>query len=761
MIINRNHSVVKTIAIFIITASGVALFPQVCKAAGSPGFFQHARDKYGNQGAKAAQFLTDNMPEADKSSLPSSMLEESLDLAFASKNGFPWGKDIPEDIFLNDVLPYACLDEARDPWRKQLKDICEPLIKNCKTASEAAQVLNKELFNRVNVHYNTERNKPNQSPHESMAQGKASCTGLSILLVDACRSVGIPARIAGVEEWTTKAGNHTWVEVWDHGWYFMGADEYDPKGLNHAWFIDDASKAVAGDHAHAVYASSWKKTGDSFPLAWDRSNAVVPAEDVTQRYNALHAVLETQKIYIRLWDKNGGKRLSLSVELRDNANTLIAQGITKSGRSDLNDMLSFSIAPASKYWLRIKTKHDLREIALPQQSTSTIDIYLEETHKISKNQLAIEDCIAKSAGIDPVAKLKLDRYEAQRAADLIWSALCKKIVAERSVEMQKHSFERNGLTLQWKEKVYGDAPANGHSLWISMHGGGEAPKEVNDQQWDNQIELYKPSEGIYIAPRAPTDTWNMWHQDHIDPMFDRLIADYVILRGVDPNRVYIMGYSAGGDGVYMIGPRMADRWAAASMMAGHPNDASPLSLRNIPFYIFVGGDDSGYNRNVVAAEWGHKLDELQKADPAGYIHKTTLFKGLGHWMDRKDAIAIDWMAGSVRQFWPHTVVWKQLHVPGTRFYWLEIAKDDAKKGQYVHAVADGQIIRVETADINRISLRLSDKLLDLDKPVTVYINNKKAYQGPVNRTLQAIESSLEERADFDTIAYAVITLDCK
>ena len=54
-----------------------------------------------------------------------------------------------------------------------------------------------------------------------------------------------------------------------------------------------------------------------------------------------------------------------------------------------------------------------------------------------------------------------------------------------------------------------------------------------------------------------------------------------MLGDVDPNRVYIMGYSAGGDGVYQLAPRMADRWAAAAMMAGHPNDASPLGLRNI------------------------------------------------------------------------------------------------------------------------------------------------------------------------------------
>ena len=50
-------------------------------------------------------------------------------------------------------------------------------------------------------------------------------------------------------------------------------------------------------------------------------------------------------------------------------------------------------------------------------------------------------------------------------------------------------------------------------MFISMHGGGGAPKQVNDSQWENQKRLYKLEEGVYVVPRAPTDTWNLWH-DH-------------------------------------------------------------------------------------------------------------------------------------------------------------------------------------------------------------------------------------------------------
>ena len=142
-------------------------------------------------------------------------------------------------------------------------------------------------------------------------------------------------------------------------------------------------------------------------------------------------------------------------------------------------------------------------------------------------------------------------------------------------------------------------------------------RRVNDQQWRNQIKLYTLEEGIYIAPRAPTDTWNLWHQGHIDDLFDRLIETFIATEGVDPNRVYLLGYSAGGDGVYQLAPRMADRFAAASMMAGHPNNANPTSLRNLPFAIFMGGEDKRVQPQHRGPRLGRSVAEAASGRPRG------------------------------------------------------------------------------------------------------------------------------------------------
>ena len=76
-----------------------------------------------------------------------------------------------------------------------------------------------------------------------------------------------------------------------------------------------------------------------------------------------------------------------------------------------------------------------------------------------------------------------------------------------------------------------------------------------------RVDGYNPTNAIWGAPRAPTDEWNMWFRAHMDALFERLITNYLVFEGGDPNRVYLTGYSAGGDGAYQMGPRMADSWA--------------------------------------------------------------------------------------------------------------------------------------------------------------------------------------------------------
>jgi hypothetical protein len=352
--------------------------------------------------------------------------------------------------------------------------------------------------------------------------------------------------------------------------------------------------------------------------------------------------------------------------------------------------------------------------------------------------------------------IPLQRRDAAAVEKLLWDDHVREIRASRAAEMKERILIDGDLKMPFAYTVFGDKPKTGRSLFISMHGGGGTTKAVNDQQWENQKRLYKPAEGVYLAPRAPTDHWNLWHEPHIDRLFARLIEDLIVFEDVDPNRVYLMGYSAGGDGVYQLAPRMADRFAAVSMMAGHPNDASPRGLRNLPFAIHVGANDGGFKRNEVAAAWGKKLDDLQKADPTGYPHFVKLHANKGHWMDREDAEAVPWMAQYSRDPFPKRIIWKQAATTHPRFYWLAVPAGTEKAGSEVVASYAGQEITIESKDVDRLIIRLDDRMMDLDKPITIRWGGDQVFQGSVSRTIGTIARTLAERGDPKAISPAEV-----
>lgn len=359
----------------------------------------------------------------------------------------------------------------------------------------------------------------------------------------------------------------------------------------------------------------------------------------------------------------------------------------------------------------------------------------------------------------PASSGGLDEVAAQSELREQWKELRERERDIRKRELESKEITAAGVTMRFTEHTYGAAPKEGRSLWISMHGGGGTTAAVNDGQYRNQQRLYDPEEGIWVIPRAPNDAWNMWHESHIDALFDRIIENYILVHDVNPNRVYIVGYSAGGDGVYQLAPRMGDRFAAAAMMAGHPNDASPLGLRNLPFAIFMGGKDGAYKRNEVAREWGTKLADLRASDPKGYEHWVQIYPETGHWMNRKDAEALPWMAKRTRNPWPSKVVWQQDDVTHSRSYWLSLPEGTAAQGQKITAEAADQTIRITAEGVKRIDLRLSDALVDLDQPITVEVNGEIRHNGRVERSADAIRRSLTERADPATAATAILPLE--
>ena len=183
------------------------------------------------------------------------------------------------------------------------------------------------------------------------------------------------------------------------------------------------------------------------------------------------------------------------------------------------------------------------------------------------------------------------------------------------------------------------------------------------------------------------------------------------------------------------------------MMAGHPGDVSLVNLRNTPFMIWCGADDSAYDRNRLDALRGMEMDSLQQADPDGYVHQTHIMEGMGHWMMRADTAAVAWMAQYRRNPYPTDIVWQQEEVLRENFYWISVPKDQLKRGQRIRLSCHDNAIDISECTYDRITLWLNDELVDLDKTVTVSYQGREMFRGKIRRSRENIVESLYSRND--------------
>ncbi|MBT6723851.1 MAG: transglutaminase domain-containing protein, partial [Planctomycetaceae bacterium] len=301
------------------------------------------------------EFLIRYMPGRDLTTLKSDFLLKNVELAYQAWEASPWHKQIPQEVFLNDILPYASISETREDWRSDFFKRFGDLVKDARTPGEAAAILNNNVFKELNVKYSTKRKRADQSPSESIEQGLASCSGLSVVLIDACRAVGVPARFVGTPLWSNRSGNHSWVEVYDDGWHFTGACEATGKDLNKGWFAARAATAVRDNPIHAIYATSYKKTPIHFPMVWDWEARYIYAVNVTDRYTRLKEELAegVERVMFVAIQEGSNERTRLPLTITNVAGEEIYSGHTNDESFDRNDHLSVPLKVGEVYTVKL------------------------------------------------------------------------------------------------------------------------------------------------------------------------------------------------------------------------------------------------------------------------------------------------------------------------------------------------------------------------------------------------------------------------
>jgi len=715
-------------------------------------------------------YLMTHLPLRDLQKLSTDAILQNAALAYQAREEASWGKTLPDEIFLDAVLPHASLTEPRDSLRGEFHAKYLPLVKECKTPGEAAHLVNQHLFKDYKVTYNTRRLRTDQNSKESIAQGMATCTGLSIMLVEACRAVGIPARVAGIASWPGRGGNHTWVEVWDNGWHFVGAAEPDAKGLDHAWFVGDASKAIKDKPRNAIWATSYKSTGVNFPLAWNPS-AKVNGENVTERYTN-GSTKDAAKPRLMVEVRKGGERVVADVAALDRATGLtLLSGKSLGSQADINLHLSGAVNPGNTFLVvaRLDGVQTCRGVTVNEDTVVRIDLDDPDPEKTraTLSALLTDRFSGDAAKREVAAKILSEVPLDEKGRELAWNAYkTSTIHAELRNEFDAKTVKTKDRESPYLWRHVGEKPKDGWALVIAMHGGGNAPKQVNDSQWKGMFERYykdHPEAGgyVYLSLRAPNDTWNGFYDDAICPLIERLIRQFVLFDDVNPDRVYTLGASHGGYGAFVIGPKIPDRFAAVHASASAPTGGETFgeNLRNTRFTFMVGERDTAYGRASRCLSFAKQVEDW-RGTYGGYAGGFEWRPGVGHSVPDRDKVA-EMLKEGKRDPWPKQIVWVQSDDVLKHFYWVE-APEAVEGGRVVATVKDNTI-SVKQENQKSLAFRLDPAIVDLSKPVTVNINGDKSETFQPKSNLETFCLGLDERGDprLASAARLVISLEPK
>lgn len=390
-------------------------------------------------------------------------------------------------------------------------------------------------------------------------------------------------------------------------------------------------------------------------------------------------------------------------------------------------------------------------------------------------------------------EISIDVASVEAVSKKIWEkhVLEQKNDPKRIVEIRRSYVEIKGKKMKYAIFKKGEKPSKGYPLYIALHGGGGAPDNVNNQQWKQMKSYYLDSikTGIYIVPRGISNSWNLHFKSLSYPLYDLIIDNLILMNLIDPNKVFFLGFSAGGDGVYQIAPKMADRLAGASMSAGHPNGISPINLFTVPFVIQMGENDASYNRNKEAAVYHSKLELLRTKYGKGYVNELFLHKNGTHnspWRDNnpnlskysvitnpkewysgldskvknKDSNSIRWLNKFTRDPNPNHLIWDSDTRAGRRgsrsksHYWLS---SENPKGAIAVSFKNNTFF-IHEADVD-FKIWIDPDLVDLNKKVVIMYKTKEVYNNLVTPNINSIAKSIIMKNDPELIYVAEIPIN--
>ena len=400
------------------------------------------------------------------------------------------------------------------------------------------------------------------------------------------------------------------------------------------------------------------------------------------------------------------------------------------------------------------------------RSTTSLEQMIKDffTSQLDKEMIEIPD--------KELYNKKINTSSIAQEQDKIWKLWVE--VNKKSLEQSEFSKVLEGqheliwdLPQQQKMKATmltrGTTPEGGFPLFISLHGGG---KDFVNNPWDSQSNTIAYNSNISLAtherewftlffiPRMADDRIGRWYLQPQRALIRKVCRLAAVSGFVNPKKIYIFGYSEGGYGSHRLALFMPDYFAGASPIAACEPLKAPENLRNIPFSIYMGEEDNGFERASYARLWKDKLAELQKQAQNDYIHKVNMIPGIGHHISPYTHTT--WLLQHEKHTYPNNITYlyynmtsdydEEAYSNGVYYLDFRELKHQPNAEVLFKVEHNGNIFNITTDDINNTkvqgSLGLFINDVDFSKPIEVYKEGKLVFRQLVQPNIGAMADAL-------------------
>ena len=323
-------------------------------------------------------------------------------------------------------------------------------------------------------------------------------------------------------------------------------------------------------------------------------------------------------------------------------------------------------------------------------------------------------------------------------------------------------------------------------LWplvIGLHGGGN--NTGSGKQHMSVMSGHVPG-AIVVCPTSVDLGMNYyWRNPKNEEMLDLLIKKMTTVFPIDPDRIYLSGYSMGGIGTYYLAPRMNDRFAAVSPGGGSWNAVYWPQLTNTPVYVLHGRKDMRGKRFTDFPNAENAAKCLKEAGCPFELRATDD----GHDMNNAEMGHMGkWLLKHKRNPYPKRIVHaspcaKDFMVPMSPSppdRWLTIDEIGSEKLALMDKVALGglnpekksftmgvldatwveeNVLEVEAKNVKSFRVLLAEQIVNFKKPLQIIVNGKTVYDGPIKSSLAYGMKYVDERRDLGMIFVGEVKVD--